>query len=177
MRTVFAMRSDHSGCQLEMTSAGLPFHGQQVTNFRQSRLSVGSEIVHTSAGNIQGMLCRKSLYFPCRASVFGRVNARVAAMLQKCANPSCANPFRRLSEGKLFLVETGSDHPSNGASRRWDGSMPHRIEHFWLCSQCASVLTLAFEKGTGLKTVPLPQPNRRKSAASIVLAAAAAKSA
>lgn len=108
---------------------------------------------------------------PC--SCFGEANARVAAMLQKCANPSCANPFRKLSEGKLFLVETGSDELSNASLRRWDGPMPHRIEHFWLCNQCASVLTLAFEKGKGLKTVPLVQAGKKKPPASLALAAAA----
>jgi hypothetical protein len=97
-------------------------------------------------------------------------------MLQKCANPSCPNPFRRLSEGKLFLVETENDHPSNAALRRWDGTTPHRIEHFWLCGECASVLTLAFEKGKGLKTVPLRSADK-KPAASVALAAAAADSA
>jgi len=98
-------------------------------------------------------------------------------MLQKCANPSCLNPFRRLSEGKLFLVETGSRSTSNPELRRWDDGVPHRIEHFWLCSQCAAVLTLAFEKGKGLKTVPLPEAARRKPAASVSLAAITADSA
>ena len=27
-------------------------------------------------------------------------------MLHKCANPACLIPFRKLSQGKLFLVET-----------------------------------------------------------------------
>jgi hypothetical protein len=82
-------------------------------------------------------------------------------MLHKCANPNCANPFRKLSEGKLFLVETDSFSPSKSVLRRWDEGIQHRIEHFWLCNQCASSLTLAFEKGKGLKTVPLPELGRR----------------
>ena len=98
-------------------------------------------------------------------------------MLQKCANPSCPNPFRKLSEGKLFLVETGSAISSNAALRRWDGAVPHRIEHFWLCTQCASVLTLAFEKGKGLRTVPLREADKKKPPVSVALAAAAADSA
>ena len=98
-------------------------------------------------------------------------------MLQKCANPNCENPFRKLSEGKLFLVEKESDTPSSAGVRRWDGVAPHRIEHFWLCTQCASVLTLAFEKGKGLKTVPLRTMEKQKPPASVALAAAAADSA
>jgi hypothetical protein len=98
-------------------------------------------------------------------------------MLHKCANPSCANPFRKLSEGKLFLVETESFSPSKSLLRRWDEGVQHRIEHFWLCSQCASVLTLAFERGKGLKTVPLPESARKKPPVSVPLAAVAADSA
>jgi len=98
-------------------------------------------------------------------------------MLHKCANPTCANPFRKLSEGKLFLVETETYSPSKSTLRRWDEGVQHRIEHFWLCTQCASVLTLAFEKGKGLKTVPLAEPIRKKPAVSVPMAAALAEGA
>jgi len=82
-------------------------------------------------------------------------------MLHKCANPNCINPFRRLSEGKLFLLETEAGDPSN-AGQAWATRGPRRIEHFWLCDQCASVLTLAFKKGRGMVTVPLPEATRKK---------------
>jgi hypothetical protein len=78
-------------------------------------------------------------------------------LLHKCANPACPSPFRKLSQGKLFLVET---EPSEGvgirrASRRVRPS--HRIEYYWLCDQCSFVLTLSYEKGRGVVTVPRPQ--------------------
>jgi len=76
-------------------------------------------------------------------------------MLHKCANPTCSNPFRKLSEGKLFLVEMKS--PSTSAATNWENGKPPRIEHFWLCDCCATVLTLSFEKGRGMVTVPLPE--------------------
>jgi hypothetical protein len=98
-------------------------------------------------------------------------------MLHKCANPVCANPFRRLSEGKLFLVETDRFTSSRLTLRRWDDGVQRRVEHFWLCAQCAAVLTLTFEKGKGLKTVPLPNPARKKDAVSVPLALAAAETA
>jgi hypothetical protein len=98
-------------------------------------------------------------------------------MLHKCANPNCVNPFRKLSEGKLFLVETEGVSLSNPGGRRWDEGIQHRIEHFWLCGECASVLTLAFDKGKGLRTVPLPQTARKKPAVSVPLAAMAVDSA
>ncbi len=78
-------------------------------------------------------------------------------MLHKCANPTCPSPFRKLSQGKLFLVET---EPREGvrigrANRRNRPS--HRVEYYWLCDQCAFVLTLSYEKGRGVVTVPRPQ--------------------
>jgi len=91
-------------------------------------------------------------------------------MLHKCANPACLNPFRKLSEGKLFLIEMRSSSSPNRNGKNWDGSSPHRIEHFWLCRQCASVLTLSFEKGKGMTTVPLPQAAAKKPPASVLLA-------
>jgi hypothetical protein len=99
------------------------------------------------------------------------------AMLHKCANPACPNPFRKLSEGKLFLVETDRFSSSKLTLRRWDEGVQRRVEHFWLCAQCAAVLTLTFEKGKGLKTVPLPDPARKKPAASFPLTLAAADTA
>lgn len=84
-------------------------------------------------------------------------------MLQKCANPNCLSPFRKLSEGKLFLVERENPASSKPSLRRWDDGVPHRIEHFWLCGECASVLTLAFDS-KGLTTVPLPEVRKKKPA-------------
>jgi hypothetical protein len=67
-------------------------------------------------------------------------------MLHKCANPECTRPFRRLTEGKLFLVES--------PNRR-------RAEYYWLCDDCASVLTLTFEAGRGMITVPITGTKKR----------------
>ena len=89
----------------------------------------------------------------------------VQLMLHKCANPGCIRPFRRLTEGKLFLIEiNASCSPGQSGSRR-DGQTPHRIEHFWLCEECAAVLTLSFEKGRGMVTVPLPESIRKRPGA------------
>jgi len=89
-------------------------------------------------------------------------------MLHKCANPSCASPFRRLSEGKLFLVE--SDVQTGPPSLRYNdgqGRPARHIEHYWLCNQCASVFTLCFEQGRGMVTVPLTLSPRKLPATSI----------
>jgi hypothetical protein len=83
-------------------------------------------------------------------------------MLYKCANPACTSLFRRLSLGKLFLLETDNGEaltiPIASRSRR-ERSL-RRIERYWLCDDCASLLTLTFERGRGMVTVPLPARNR-----------------
>jgi hypothetical protein len=82
-------------------------------------------------------------------------------MLHKCANPACASAFRSLRHGKLFLLETdyGSapgSGPSPGNRRE---RLARRVERYWLCDRCSSLLTLTFERGRGMVTVPLPARN------------------
>jgi len=83
-------------------------------------------------------------------------------MLHKCANPNCAHPFRHLAEGKLFLAEIVGWHGPESPAGEWSDRTPPRVEHFWLCEQCACVLTLSFEKGKGMVTVPLPEAARKR---------------
>jgi hypothetical protein len=79
-------------------------------------------------------------------------------MLHKCANPACSRPFRHLEEGKLFQVEMEyfqvSSSPALVRPRR--PKKLRQIDRYWLCDECCSHLTLAFEKGRGVVTVPLP---------------------
>jgi hypothetical protein len=78
-------------------------------------------------------------------------------MLSKCANPGCSASFLYLHQGKLFRLETNG----NGDNTRIDGADPHgknssrRLEYFWLCDECASVMTVSFKKGVGVTTRPL----------------------
>ena len=84
---------------------------------------------------------------------------RGKAMVSKCANPACSTSFLYLHEGKLFRVEVDS------ASKRVDAAAfgidsdlkkPVRhIEFYWLCSGCSQKMTVSFEKGVGIKTLPL----------------------
>lgn len=92
-------------------------------------------------------------------------------MLHKCANPACSNIFRRLSEGKLFQVETDYlESPSPGKS-----GIPRnprngrKVEHYWLCNECSPFLTLTFERGHGMITVPLPANGGRKTVTAVDL--------
>lgn len=84
-------------------------------------------------------------------------------MLHKCANPLCHSPFRSLSHGKLFLLETdySSAFASSIAPANRRGRAVRRMERYWLCDSCSLSLTLAFERGRGMVTVPLPASNTR----------------
>lgn len=87
-------------------------------------------------------------------------------MLRKCANNTCSNPFRRLSDGKLFQVETEYFAPPDIPKTRaagWGPGRLHRIEHYWLCDECSSFLTLTFEKGQGMITIPLAGATGKKT--------------
>lgn len=74
------------------------------------------------------------------------------SMLSKCANALCNTPFRRLSDGKLFLLQGETDRETLDPKK---GKPPHRVEYFWLCGDCARLLTLTFTSTTGVATVPL----------------------
>ncbi len=76
-------------------------------------------------------------------------------MLAKCVNPVCNAPFRRLSDGKLFLLQADTS-PNRKAFAPGKAKPPRRVEYFWLCSDCAQLLTLIFNSKTGVTTVPLP---------------------
>jgi hypothetical protein len=85
-------------------------------------------------------------------------------MLYKCANESCNTPFRRLKEGKLFQVETqyftGRSSSTNSTKR---ARPSRRIEHYWLCDACSPFVTLTFDQGRGVTTVPLPDGLGKKT--------------
>jgi hypothetical protein len=72
-------------------------------------------------------------------------------MLSKCANPGCSANFLYLHQGKLFRLETGGDPRIGIADPQGKNSFRH-IEYFWLCDDCASVMTVSFKKGVGITT-------------------------
>ena len=85
-------------------------------------------------------------------------------MLAKCANPACSTKFLRLTEGKLFQVETEFVTKPNHRNGNGVGQTRarRRTEHFWLCSDCAPFVTLAFDRREGIVTVPLPHGEATK---------------
>jgi hypothetical protein len=82
-------------------------------------------------------------------------------VLSKCANPACLSLFRSLNRGKLFVLDTdraAEASPRAACATRVRRSV-HQVERFWLCDGCSLHITLTFEPGRGMVTVPLPPRN------------------
>jgi hypothetical protein len=60
-----------------------------------------------------------------------------AAMVSKCANPTCSGTFRYLHEGIIFHVAVGSAAQEKVAIQ----GIP-KIERFWLCGECSRKMTV-----------------------------------
>ena len=82
-------------------------------------------------------------------------------MLSKCANPGCPAPFLYLHRGKLFRLESATEDPASLATRK----SARRIEYFWLCDECASALTLSYNREGGMAVVPLQKMPPRVASA------------
>ena len=86
-------------------------------------------------------------------------------MLSKCANPGCPATFLYLHEGKLFrldtIIETVASTPALETKKP-----SRRMEFFWLCSECATELTLGYNQASGITIVPLPKALARVASAS-----------
>ncbi len=86
-------------------------------------------------------------------------------MVQTCANPECAAPFRYLRQGRLFQVDRDpAGRLVGGPFLISEDGRPHRLEYFWLCGDCAQHMTLAIDPGRGVVAVPLPPTYRRRAA-------------
>lgn len=80
-------------------------------------------------------------------------------MISKCANPACCHPFHFLRPGRLFQfdvrlpLEPCRDVPITVCSRK-----PHHATiYFWLCGECAPMLTVRFEPHMGVSVVSRQQ--------------------
>ena len=75
-------------------------------------------------------------------------------MLSKCANPSCQAPFQKLSEGKLFRVDRQRlQHV--GPQLVTEKKPARRLEHYWLCKDCAESMTVTWDRSRGVYVQPL----------------------
>ena len=91
----------------------------------------------TGSGSVMEIIERSSLSAGQSIRRIGRI-----IVVQKCANPSCSVTFRRLGDGRLFVVEAaGEGHP-------------RQPKYFWLCNSCSRIMTVV-KKGNQSSVVPL----------------------
>ena len=72
-------------------------------------------------------------------------------MLSVCSNPACATPFLYLKNGRLFRLEPDP---------RLRTAKSAQVEHFWLCRDCASEMTLRLREDGKVVTALLPEAIR-----------------
>ncbi len=84
-------------------------------------------------------------------------------MLSKCANPDCAASFHYLGQGKLFEIR---NQPETAGPRLVSPKKAAgRAERFWLCNDCANIMTLAVDASCKVVLLPL-QAKARQAIAS-----------
>ena len=64
-----------------------------------------------------------------------------------CVNPFCNHPFRHASRGKLFTIQ----FPPSVFERHHKMAGP--CEDFWLCEECARLMTIAVRREFGAVSV------------------------
>ena len=74
-------------------------------------------------------------------------------MLSKCANPACSTPFQYLRDGRLFQIDV--EQTEQTGMHLVGKRPPRKLEHFWLCGACCQEMTLAYQRGKGVITLPL----------------------
>lgn len=75
-------------------------------------------------------------------------------MVGKCANPGCGKPLHYSCSGRVYLFEHKAVTARKGAARR------HQLEHYWLCEDCASCMSI-MRDDMGVHVVyQVTQPNR-----------------
>jgi hypothetical protein len=79
-------------------------------------------------------------------------------MVSHCANPACAAPLLYLRDGRLFQFEVRCKNPEAllRDDERLHTSSRH-VSHYWLCGECASLLTLEFDPCSGVIPVAIDQ--------------------
>ncbi len=90
-------------------------------------------------------------------------------MLSKCLNPRCSATFQYFGQGRLFRV----DFADVGRKCALSGkevvpsvrSKARPVEHFWLCEDCATTLTIALTDGGEVHLISHEVANRKPVAA------------
>jgi hypothetical protein len=82
-----------------------------------------------------------------RKTSFPLSGSRRVLVVKKCANPSCSARFKRLREGRLFVVEVSP------------AKEPQKLKYFWLCNSCRRTLTVIPGKEDEVTIAPLASAN------------------
>jgi hypothetical protein len=80
-------------------------------------------------------------------------------MLSKCANPDCGASFHYLGQGKLYEIR--NQPVLAGPQLVIPKKAAGRSERFWLCNDCASIMTLAVDASQKVVLIPLSQKARQ----------------
>ena len=85
-------------------------------------------------------------------------------MLSKCLNQNCSETFQYLGQGRLYRIDfteagrkraqAGKQSPSSNLSKS------DRMEHFWLCENCAATMTIELSEDGAVRLVPLAIPGK-----------------
>jgi hypothetical protein len=67
-------------------------------------------------------------------------------MLDKCANPACSETFRRLTDGRVFVIE---------ADNQRSAGSPRQRQYFWLCNSCCRTMAVILDRAKRVQIVPL----------------------
>lgn len=76
-------------------------------------------------------------------------------MLSKCAKLECSASFQYFGQGKVFEVQSNLVHPTVSTPSALSRREPSRVEHFWLCSECCSTMTIAVNNKREVSVVPI----------------------
>ncbi len=74
-------------------------------------------------------------------------------MLSKCANPACLAPFLYLHEGTIFNIEVATAPATDSDGNVMRG---RKLEHYWLCGNCARCMTVVYEHGRVITRLARP---------------------
>jgi len=89
-------------------------------------------------------------------------------MVSKCLNPHCSAIFKYFGRGRLFRIDyTEESRRFAMAGKKLVPSIRSKanpIEHFWLCEECATTITVALRDAGEVRLVPFKVSAQKRTA-------------
>lgn len=82
----------------------------------------------------------------------------VPAVVQKCVNPACGDPFLYFRGGKIYRIDRRDGMPRMQRAREQG-----KPEHFWLCGRCSVKLTVILLADGSVAVAESCRPQERES--------------